>query len=197
MNATNATNASVAASANSVAYANVTGKPYTPNQDVDTGSQPSFAVVNILNSVTESASGWVLNPFGTNAFSGSFGIGLNASGTNCLAFSYVAASDARIKTDVTRITAEEGERWVRTVHGRRYRKRGQWEAGHFAQDMLEVSPELVVEFNDPNMPAEMNGYSGPAGKMLEVNQGGSSAYLTAALASALDRIARLEALLGV
>jgi len=54
-----------------------------------------------------------------------------------------------------------------------------------------------VEFNDPDMPAEMNGYSGPAGKMLEVNQGGSSAYLTAALASALDRIARLEALLGV
>ena len=196
-NATNATNASVAAVANSVDWSNVTSKPYIPNQNVDSGSQPTFAVVNVLNSVTLNASGWTLNPFGTSAFSGPFGVGLNASATNCLAFSYIAASDARIKTDVTRITAEEGERWVRTVHGRRYRKRGQWEAGHFAQDMLEVSPELIVEFNDPDMPAEMNGYSGPAGKMLEVNQGGSSAYLTAALASALDRIARLEALLGV
>jgi hypothetical protein len=151
----------------------------------------------VSGSIPFAASGWFMNPAGTGAFSGAMNIGVSAT-TDMLANRYVAASDARIKTEARIITPAQGEDWVRRVPGRVYRKLGQWEAGFFAQDIEPVSPEILVQTPDLEMPEERNGACGPAGKRWEVIQGAPQAYLAAALMAALGKIdglaARIEAL---
>ena len=120
-------------------------------------------------------------------------VAVNASGLDVLANRFIAASDARIKTDVRLITAEEGLRWIARVRPRLYRKNGGWESGFFAQDWQAAGfNENLILAEDPEMPERQNGASGPPGKRWEVIQGAPEAYLAAALGAALDMIKRLE-----
>jgi len=118
---------------------------------------------------------------------------LNISG-NCFANSFIPTSDGRVKTEARLITQAEGELWARSVPARIYRKMGEWEAGFFAQDIEAAGfDEVLVLTDEADMPAEMNGSTGPIGKRWGVRSGTAEAYLSAALLSALEKIDDLTA----
>jgi cytoskeletal protein CcmA (bactofilin family) len=109
-------------------------------------------------------------------------------------------SDARIKPVRNKISAADGVRFVREVPGVLYQKETpagrNWEAGFVAQDVLAAGfHELVMGFEDPDMPASRYGGDGKEGVRYEMILGGQVGYLQAALKEALERIDALTALL--
>ena len=127
---------------------------------------------------------------------GQFNMDLTIIG-NCFANTFTPTSDARVKTDARLITADEGERWIRSVPPRIYRKSGNWEAGFYAQDIDAAGfGDVLALIDDDKMTAEMNGSRGPSGKKWGVRLGAAEAYLAAALASALDKIEALTTRIG-
>lgn len=148
----------------------------------------------VTGSSTGSASGWFLYPTGVGAFSAGMTIGINASGLDMLALRYIAASDARLKSDKVPIDAETGMRWLQACPPMEYTKGGVREVGFLAQDFLAGgfnAPLSMVE--DADMPETQEGATGPAGKAMHLQTGAAEPYLAAALRGAFEAIERATA----
>lgn len=149
--------------------------------------------VQILGATGSSASGWQLAPGGTSSFSAGTSLALYTP-ADIQAGRFIAASDARIKTDRRPITADEGLRWVIEVPAYEYLKEGAWEAGFLAQDMHAAGfDKTLMQEEWPGMPAVQNGASGPVGKRWLVVEKAPVAYLAAAVRALLARVEKLEA----
>lgn len=111
---------------------------------------------------------------------------------------FTTTSDRRAKTDITDITAEAANAWVRAGRPRTYVMDGRERAGFIAQEDMATGRNMAVfqVFDSDPLYAKSDGYSMP-GERLARDYNHDIAYLTKALAAALDRIDALEAASGV
>jgi hypothetical protein len=197
-------------------WGTLSGKPYAFNQSTDIGASPSFGnltatgTLNVTALATASGglvvtgsatsgsfSGQTMNPTSQTSFSAALTPAIFAPSGQILANAFFASSDGRKKTNKRAITPEEGRRWVLGCQSMLYLKGGRWEAGVIAQDAQSAGfHEVLGWMDDEEMPAEQNGYAGPPGKALHIQENAAQAYLSAALRGAMMTIDRLESRLA-
>jgi hypothetical protein len=187
----NAATATTASTASAVAWSGITGVA---------AASPTFTAVtagtfSCTGGATAAGTGCYLTASSvqTTAAAWSVSIGI-ASANGMSAAGFYAPSDVRVKTDIIDILPREGVDWVMAARPRHYWKDGHPEAGFIAQEELANGRgEAVIQIKDDReMFAKGDGFA-QDGHRLAINYDHHIAYLTAALQSALQRIAALEA----
>lgn len=113
------------------------------------------------------------------------------------ATTFVTTSDGRAKSDIEDITTEDAYAWVRAGRARTYTIGGRRHAGFVAQEDVANGRGGAVHQVPDDRPAFAlsDGYA-PGGQRLTRDYNHDVAYLTRALAAALNRIDALEAAAG-
>lgn len=113
-----------------------------------------------------------------------------------VAMNFFATSDARLKSDLSALTPDEGRAWVQAVQPMRYTMDGRASAGFVAQDVARVGYDDLVQATPlDGLPEHVaaDGFTSPAGAKLTLDYLQMIAYLTAHAQSLEARLAALEA----
>jgi hypothetical protein len=149
------------------------------------------AVIFASGDYTTSATGWFMDPTGTGHFSGSLGAAL-ISANSIMAGSFIAASDERLKNDITDISPDLVDRYIELCRPISYTKKGIPSLGLSAQH--EASNGFAV-YKTPNHDlkerVEPDGTISPAGEQLNIDYLERVPIILAALKQ--ERSARLRA----
>jgi hypothetical protein len=148
--------------------------------------------ISVAGTFAGSTSGWQLSPTGTSAFSGSFNLGI-ASGGGVLGTTFIASSDARVKTEIENVSLDDALRFARAMRAKVFMKDGSPDAGFIAQHAIANDFHRMVvtsETDDPRMAAGDD--LSPIGRQLNLNYNHAIAYHHRMIEYLLDRIDDLE-----
>jgi hypothetical protein len=160
--------------------------------DITAGGTLGASTISVSGTFAGSTSGWQLTPTGTSSFSGAFNLGIN-SGAGVLGTTFIAASDARVKTEVADVSLDDALRFARAMRAKVFMKDGSPDAGFIAQHAIANDFHRMVvtsETDDPRMAAGDD--LSPIGRQLNLNYNHAIAYHHRMIEYLLDRIDDLE-----
>jgi hypothetical protein len=160
--------------------------------NITAGGTLGAGTISVSGTFSGNTNGWQLDPTGTHSFSGDFNLGI-ASGGGVLGTTFIAASDARVKTDIEDVPFADAYRFVQQVRAKVFLKDGTPDAGFIAQDAITAGFQrmvIVSETADPRM-AVGDGIS-PIGKRLNLNYNHATAYHHRMIDFLLDRVDDLQ-----
>lgn len=143
--------------------------------------------------------GWAYTSTGPGASTGTFNFGVSAGSYACAGSMFFAASDRRLKEDITTITADDGIEWVQKARPVTFLKIGSPGAGFISQEQIAAGyGQYVATMPYEGLAEETDqaGVRSMADVALYLDSGNYVAYLTAALQSVLQRLAVVEAALA-
>jgi hypothetical protein len=160
--------------------------------NITAGGTLGAGTISVSGTFSGTTSGWQLFPTGTGAFSGNFNLGIS-SGGGVLGTTFIAASDARVKTNVEDVPFADAYRFIREMRAKVFMKDGAPDAGFIAQDaIIHGFQRMVIVSNtdDPRM-SSGDAYS-PIGQRLNLNYNHATAYHHRMIDYLLDRVDDLQ-----
>ena len=143
--------------------------------------------------------GWAYTSTGGGASSGTFNFGISGGSWSVAGLMFFAASDRRLKENITPITADDGMEWVQKARPVTFVKIGSPGAGFISQEQIAAGyGQFVATMPYEGLEEETDqaGVRSMADVALYLDNGNYVAYLTAALQSVLQRLAVVEAALA-
>lgn len=160
--------------------------------NITAGGTLGASTISVSGTFSGNTSGWQLTPTGTGAFSGDFNLGI-ASGGGVLGTTFIAASDARVKTGIEDVSLRDSYRFISDLKAKTFLKDGAPDAGFIAQDAILNGFQRMVVVTNTDDPRMSHGDDiSPPGKRLNLNYNHAIAYHHRMLAYLMSEVQALR-----